>query len=776
MLGMRKFSKNLALILSFVMVSLLCVLPVSANDSVNVRFNDDYNSYTVGQYTQPAAIPNSNGIYASTGAACEVIANPYDPNLGNSLYIKGTNYTQWNPTAAATINLTADKFVIRFQFGLVDSTQAFIMELAPHVTGTDSGVAGGRAQIMRANASSDGKIRTGGPRTAAADIVPGRMYDIQYVFEKQPGDSLLSYSMYVDGEKKVSGINLYPGLYGPEQQEPINFDGICHLGFSSSGAIIDNFRVYAATASGIETSEPANGAKNVDVYSSVEVSFDTDVKPETVNTTNVVVSGGAAISEIVKISARQYRIVFSDALASNTEYAVSFSDIEDILGNYIYSQVRFTTVDASFVPTKTVGFIDDFSDYEPGAYDGAVQLGNKYSPNGAAKVEVAANPYDKSLGNSLHAISGNVQTQWTPTSSSYIGLGGDKIVLDFKAAFVSNSSAIGIFVEGGQDIDNTATGKSQIMRTETGKTIKTGYKRANLLSPFETGKMYNFTYVFTTGEANVAKYDVYVDGTYTASGCFASTYYGAGYEIPMYTFNHLCIEATDLYLDDITVYTADGIAVEKTDPQDGESAARAKNFITVKTTTPIDYTSTAGVTVVGAPGEVTAVERIDSNTAKISFSAPFDYETSYSLRIKGIKDILGNSMISTIISFTTSEYIPYTIGDIAFYQNSADITKTGFEAGTITAKASVGNEDYTKELPCAVIIAIYKGDRLVKTAWTAVDLNAGETRDIEASINLEIAEGGKASDYSVKAFVWEDVSETNIAPLTPDAALAAKAA
>ena len=162
MLGMRKFSKNLALILSFVMVSLLCVLPVSANDSVTVRFNDDYNSYTVGQYTQPAAIPNSNGIYASTGAACEVIANPYDPNLGNSLYIKGTNYTQWNPTAAATINLTADKFVIRFQFGLVDSTQAFIMELAPHVTGTDSGVAGGRAQIMRANASSDGKIRTGG--------------------------------------------------------------------------------------------------------------------------------------------------------------------------------------------------------------------------------------------------------------------------------------------------------------------------------------------------------------------------------------------------------------------------------------------------------------------------------------------------------------------------------------------------------------------------------------------------------------------------------------
>ena len=470
------------------------------------------------------------------------------------------------------------------------------------------------------------------------------------------------------------------------------------------------------------------------------------------------------------------RQVFSGALTSNTEYAVSFSDIEDILGNYIYSQVRFTTVDASFVPTKTVGFVDDFSDYEPGAYDGADKLGGKYSSNGAAKVEVATNPYDKSLGNSLHAVSGNVQTQWSPTSGNYIGLGGDKIVMDFKAAFVSDSSSIAIFVAGGQDIDNTTEGKSQVMRTETGKTVKTGYKRANLLSPFETGKIYNFTYVFTTGEANVAKYDVYVDGTYTANGYFASTYYGAGYEIPMYTLNHLCIEAKDIYLDDLTVYTADGIAVEKTDPQDGESAARAKSFITVKTTTPIDYTSAAGVTVVGAPGGITAVERVDSNTAKISFSAPFDYETSYSLRIAGLKDILGNSMLSTVISFTTGEYTPYTVGDIAFYQNSADITKTGFEAGTVTAKASVTNGDYTQKLPCAIIIAVYKGERMVKTTWTAVDLTEGATQDIETSINLTLAEGEQASDYSMKAFVWEDVSENNIAPLAPDTALAAKVA
>ena len=271
------------------------------------------------------------------------------------------------------------------------------------------------------------------------------------------------------------------------------------------------------------------------------------------------------------------------------------------------------------------------------------------------------------------------------------------------------------------------------------------------MSTIEANKIYDISYVFTTGEAGDAKYDVYVDGVYKTSQKVCSS--TGSTAIPAYSINYVQFQFTQVgaMIDDLVVYTADGMAIESTVPADGASAAKVKNFVTVKTSTPINFADTSAVALTNL-GNVTKVEKVDGYTAKIYFDATLDYETTYETKISGLKDLLGHTLTAGTISFTTDKYTPYEVGDVAFTQNGNTV---------------VANVEVTNNAPSAIspvlIVAVYRGDLLIAANWKPETITT--TGSITTDVTFTPETGKTTADYTVRAYVWEDVSTSNLTPI-----------
>ncbi len=761
---MKKFAKLTALLVVAAMLSVLCAFPGAADaTTLNERFVETFD-YAKGTVSSIASIAATNKYSTSVGG--EIIDNPYDSSLGTSMkWASGDWRSQWSYSSGAMIKLSAPKMVISLKAALPEAGAGFGLKIAPRYEGDADNFSQdrGTGDILRIGSNAEtGAITatTGGPRTSLGTLEYGKMHEFTVVITNpDDAETLATYDVYVDGVLKASGINYYTGTYGPASGEtygPFNVDGIRFIQGNGGGAIMDDIRVYAATASDITSSSPENGASNISVYTnSINVQFETDVTLDQMTTSNVSVSN-ATVSSIDRINNRNYKINLANTLTSKTEYVVSFGNATDVLGNAITDTITFTSVDAGFVPTKVVGFTDDYSSYEAGTYTKVSELGAKYCNNGAA-IEIKNNTVDSSLGQSIYVTTqGDVQTQWDSTQPDYIGLIADKIVLDFKVSFASTTPVISSFVTGGRDVGATTTeGKAQILRTN-GNAVVSGYTRQTILSSVEANKMYNFTYVFTTGAAGTAKYDIYVDGVLKVSDMkFSQTYYGAGYELPMYSLNHVNLTlGAGCYFDDLTVYSADGMAVESTLPADGDAAVQLEGYITVKTSTPINFADTSAVALSNL-GNVTRVEKVDGYTAKIYYDGETQPETQYTTRITGLKDLLGFNQVAKEITFTTGKFIPYEVSTVAFTQNG----------NAVTASVNVKNND-TAALNAALIVAVYKGEMLVASNWVTDSVASKDNKPLSATVSFTPATGLTAADYTVKAYVWEDVSATNIAPMT----------
>lgn len=765
---MKKFARLTALLVSIAMLGTICAIPASADSTtLTERFVETFD-YAKGATSSIQSIAVANKYSTSVGG--EIIDNPYDSTLGTSMkWASGDWRTQWSYTSGHMIKLSAPKMVISLKAALPEAGNGFQLKIAPRLEGDAENFSkdNGTGDILRINSNAEtGAITptTGGPRKNLGSFEFGKMYEFTVVITNpDDAETLSSYDVYVDGVLKASDINYYNGTYGPGSDPkygPYNIDGIRFIQGTGGGAIMDDIRVYTATASDIVESLPADGAENVSAdTNSISVKFETDVTLDQMTTDNVTVSN-ATVSSIDRIDNRNYKINLSGKLASKTEYVVSFGNAKDALGNAITETITFTSEDADFVPTMTVGPNENFEAAELGSYANMTQVNTQgmFSTTGDAPFEVKTNTIDPSLGKSAYFTnSGNLQTYWQKGKGMYewyrASKAGEKIVVAFKfASSADTPSAPTLWAEGysSPDVSVSDTVKAQVLRGEAGSIMKMGGSRPTVLNPVEKDRIYDVQYVFTTGDAGTAKCDLYIDGVYKNTQNYCAGYYAVA--SPMYAISYVQFNVSaGMWIDDLKLYTSDGMTVESTFPADGELAAKIKNFVTVKTSTPINFADTSVVELSNL-GNVTRVEKVDGYTANIYFDAALDYETTYETKISGFKDLLGHTLTAKTISFTTGEYVPYEVGDIALTQNG----------NSVTAKVDITNNGASAINPY-LIAAVYRGNLLVAVNWDSETITT--TGPITTTVDFTPEEGKTSADYTVRAYVWEDISTSNITPM-----------
>lgn len=764
---MKKIARLTALLVAAAMLSTMCAIPASADaTTLTERFVETFD-YAKGTTTSIQSIATANKYATSVGG--EIIDNPYDATLGTSMkWASGTWNTYWSYTSGNMIKLSAPKMVISLKAALPEAGAGFGLKVAPRYEGDAENFSKdrGTGDILRIGSNAETGVitaTTGGPRKSLGALEYGKMHEFTVVITNpDDAETLSTYDVYIDGELRAADLNYYTGTYGPANGEtygPFNIDGIRYIQGNGGGAIMDDIRVYTATASDIVESTPANNEINVDVATnSIAVKFETDVAADQMTTDNVTVSG-ATVSGIDRIDNKNYVINLAGTLASKTEYVVSFGNATDVLGNAITDTITFTSFDAGFIPTLIVGPNENFESADLGSYANMTQVNTQgmFSTTGDAPFDVKTNTIDPSLGKSAYFTnSGNVQTYWQKGKGMYewyrASKAGEKIVVSFKfASSAATPSAPTLWVEGYSSLDAAVTDtlKHQVLRGEAGSIMKMGGSRPVVLNPVEKDRIYDVQYVFTTGEAGTAKCDLYIDGVYKNTQNVCQGYYAVA--SPLYAVSYIQLNVSaDMWLDDLKLYSADGMAVEETIPADG-ATANVKNFITVKTSTPINFADTEGVTLSNL-GNVTNVEKVDGYTAKIYFDGTIDYETPYTTKISGLKDLLGHTLTPETISFTTGEYVPYEVGDIAFTQNG----------NSVTATVDITNNGASAINPY-LITAVYRGNLLIAVNWESETIST--TGPITTTVNFTPEEGKTAADYTVRAYVWEDISTSNITPM-----------
>ncbi|MBU1105261.1 MAG: Ig-like domain-containing protein, partial [Candidatus Riflebacteria bacterium] len=146
---------------------------------------------------------------------------------------------------------------------------------------------------------------------------------------------------------------------------------------------------------------PATGSSNVSIYTSIEVKASEDLASATVNSSNVKLFkddvGGAEIVGTVSYRVSEKEIVFvpSSALATDTLYVYRVSNIKDLAGNTITSNltVSFTTQAATIAPLPPIDYLKIYAD---NAYSNELSNLDSIQPGSQVFVEIKAN--DESTG------------------------------------------------------------------------------------------------------------------------------------------------------------------------------------------------------------------------------------------------------------------------------------------------------------------------------------------------------------------------------------------
>lgn len=480
---MKKLARLTALLVTVAMLSAMCAIPASADSTtLTERFVETFD-YAKGATSSIQSIAVANKYSTSVGG--EIIDNPYDPSLGTSMkWASGDWRTQWSYTSGHMIKLSAPKMVISLKAALPEAGAGFGLKIAPRLEGDAENFSkdNGTGDILRIGSNaSTGAITatTGGPRKSLGALEFGKMHEFTIVITNpDDAETLSSYDVYVDGVLKASDINYYNGTYGPGSDPkygPYNIDGIRFIQGAGGGAIMDDIRVYTATASDVVESLPADGASNVSVdTNSISVQFETDVTLDQMTTDNVSVSN-ATVSSIERINNKNYKINLAGGLTSKTEYVVSFGAATDVLGNAITDTITFTSEDAGFVPTKITGPQANFNDAEAGTYANAKAIdGAMFSSHNAgnATIELKTNTLDASLGNSAYITSAGYMVTFWEQKGIYkwytASKAGEKIVVNFKfASPVADTTYMpGMYVVGYTDTSSGGTFSANISRNE----------------------------------------------------------------------------------------------------------------------------------------------------------------------------------------------------------------------------------------------------------------------------------------------------------------------
>lgn len=774
---MLKRLLSVVMCVGIIAVSTFLLPKVTAKVMTNEGKSDDFETCTLGNYTFPTGLNGGTWVGNSSWNSDITIAeNPFDATLGKSVYVKertavggtGLIQTQW-----AGMALQAEDVVISFKVGFNEKSAFSLIASADRTIGAEQ-----KTKLLQTHAQWGLMIKS----VPDASIIPlaglyDKMHRIDLVIHT--GDA------YADGAEKYSSFDAYVnGVLIKENQRtmisnsalPSYFHVLNYIQFEGRDYWLDDLRCYTADGMELVSSTPESGSSGVDQYGNVTLNFNSVINPASATASNITVSNGGTIKN-VKVDGEKMTVSFEGGLEAEREYTVEYNNITDIMGHTASGSLTFTTAAGIKPVTREEPFADSFEDYEAGEYANAVVLNSgKYSNATGGAAEIKTNELDASLGKSIFygATAGNITTMWDDTKSTYMNLRGSSIVISFKAGFVNANGTLSLVANGRSDTeDGKKNVQSPILRAKAGE-VRTGYANPNNFALVMTmndstlNKMHQFDAVIHTGEAGMARYDIYVDGERKIVGNIMPAGTNKDQYVAFKTLNYIEMSAANAYIDDIKCYTIDGAKLQGSIPSDGNQNAACDDFITVMLSDTISTSDLSGIVVADEDGTnlFKSFEKVNANTARLYLTKELSPQTAYSLRVSGLKDVSGNTLPSSFITFKTGDRPLYEFGNVVFSQGGTNITETGFTAGTVSAAVDVSNISDDGEVPCALVLAVYRGGRMTAVNWDSGNISVGEQKSYETEVTVSVEEGCTISDYSICAYIWQDVSAEKMKPLT----------
>jgi len=207
------------------------------------------------------------------------------------------------------------------------------------------------------------------------------------------------------------------------------------------------------------------------------------------------------------------------------------------------------------------------------------------------------------------------------------------------------------------------------------------------------------------------------------------------------------------YLDDIMIYEPESFKAVST-------ALGADGKIYVGFNSPVDNTTLDGVTLFENGQSISATKTLstDGKTCILETVGGFDLNKSYVVKASGVNDILG---------YVADAYVggcgkkTVSIMNYGLYDGENDEIVGNVTAGqAINVKADAFNSNDTNK-SVWVVIATYNGSQLVDADLKSVSV----VKNDDGTLSLPYTVGSGTSGYTLKAFVWDEVSLSPLANL-----------
>lgn len=565
---------------------------------------------------------------------------------------------------------------------------------------------------------------------ATVDYVANKWLSFDLYFDFTGTDTGSTYDLYIDGQRVVNGADASPLFRLVESiGSPTTTPSVAYTYY------IDNFRLAIPERFTVGSTNPANGASDVDVNSDVVATFNFDLAD--VTNDMVTITGGT--NPVVYDVSKDGRVMVIDIqseLENGTPYTVTFKENiaalnGDLLG--INLPITFTTVAAAPLPgtpaQKPNDYLEElyFEDFtgdteinttdieintSTGTYaeitDSTTGLAEVEDKGDYAKVNLIVTEESEGTNTTFRVQYGKASAPVQSSGYSVGDLKNMQMSFDICPTTTDKSFEIRFYDKFGF---SSTKGDSLIKFNSDGK-IKFMNDDSTELSYVANKWMHFDIYLEFTGTSG--KYSVYINDEAVVEnipttnllhcaesfGINASLSRGTSYQVLM---------------DNLRIAIKKQFAIKETSPANGAENVAINQDLTAKFNSVLADVTQDMVTVTG--GTVPPAYNVskENDVILVDFTSALEYNTPYTVTFKSNISALNGDLLGTdkVVTFTTveeslppvinpSELIDYNTviyeedfnGDTVI--NSSDITTTGVTTSIVnnsTAPGLNGGED-----------------------------------------------------------------------------------
>ncbi|GEM_PF-3821444 len=637
---------------------------------------------------------------------------------------------------------TAECLGITLSFNVADETSSTMVDI-PVVSFKGSG------KFSLIGGSADGE-----PAGQFTTYDIGTWYNVDITGK----DGILT--TYIDGVlcDRRAAADVKPGAAGGLRR--VAFD----IGSAQTGTFdFDDMEVWGAYDEGVVTaSSVQNGEVGVNIDSSLTVTFNNRMDPETLS--NITLSsdnGGTEIKTTLSTDMKTVTITPESSLYTLTEYTLSLNEMKDLTGYDVYAEdITFTTAARAYEPGAGEKLIidDSFENYTDGTGSG-IPSDWTLHPNSAAldNGNFAVRSGLDSNGNRYLSMRAKDQAAGFVRLYQEISDNTNDYLLHYrvKANQTLETSCVILRI-----VDDNTVEFSPIQLKSSGKFSPIGGKAdrpaAGVVPAYTPEQWYTIDVVSRTVGAD-AKITTYVDGKMVDSAMVSEicTQRLTGLRRLSVQLAKGGYTDSELGIDDIKLYTAfEDMKLVSGSVLDGAQNVSVSDSISYTFSNMIDSETIGGIAITdenGRPANITAQLADDLKTVVLTINEALYPLSSYTVDFSGVTDVLGGSLTGyNSITFTTE------FGNLA----KADVNNCALENGTFTADVTFRNITGSEQSFKGIAV-IYKVDTQTKDAI----FEAAETFDLKLGAQesetkkAELGDGTLTGDnYTFKVFLWDSLN------------------